>query len=125
MDKEQLKQRTKKFAHRCVKLALCLPASVLGNHVRQQLIRCSTSVGANYRAVCMAQSKATFIAQQAIVLEEADESCFWMEFIIDELLIVRKKVVPLLEEGKQLVAIFVASQKTARRRGKAVRENVE
>ena len=114
MDKEQLKKRTKQFAHRCVKLALALPNSCLGGHIKGQLIRCSTSVASNYRAACIAQSKASFISKLAIVIEEVDEACFWMEFIIDEQLISRAKVSPLLEESKELTAIFVSSRKTAR-----------
>ena len=114
MDKEQLKERTKTFAHRCVKLALALPEKVLGNHIRGQLIRCSTSVAANYRAACIAQSKASFISKLSVVVED-DEACFWMGFAIDEKLINKTKVVPLLEEAQQLVAIFISSRKTARR----------
>jgi len=81
---EALKNRTKQFAHRCVKLAAVLPQTYLGRHIQGQLIRCSTSVAANYRATCIAQSKASFLSKLSIVLEEADESYFWLEFIIDE-----------------------------------------
>jgi four helix bundle protein len=115
MNEEELKNRTKTFAHRCVKLALALPKNVLGNHISGQLIRCSTSVAANYRAACIAQSKASFISKLSIVIEEADEACFWLSFAIDEKLINKTKVVPLLEEAQELVAIFISSRKTARR----------
>ena len=71
-----LKDRTKDFAHRCVKLAVSLPESYLAHHIRKQLIRCSTSVAANYRAACLAHSKAAFASKISIVIEEADESCF-------------------------------------------------
>jgi four helix bundle protein len=84
LDAEELKKRTKRFAHRCVKLAVALPKSALGNHIRTQLIRCSTSVAANYRATLLAQTKALFISKISIVIEEADESEFWLEFIMDE-----------------------------------------
>jgi four helix bundle protein len=77
MDDLELKQRTKEFGHRCVKLALELPNGQLGKHISGQLIRCSTSVAANYRASCIAQSKASFISKLSIVLEESDESSFW------------------------------------------------
>ena len=87
----------------------------VANHIRGQLIRCSTSVASNYRAVCVAQSKASFISKLSIVLEEADESFFWLEFIIDEELLKKELVDPLLEEAKELTAIFVASRKTARK----------
>lgn len=87
MNKDELKKRTKTFAHDCVKLAVMLPHSYLGKHTGGQLIRCSTSVAANYRAACLAQSKAAFISKISIVIEEADEAEFWLEFILDEKLI--------------------------------------
>jgi four helix bundle protein len=111
--REQLKSRTKKFAHECVKLTQFLPNIYLGNHLKGQLIRCSTSVAANYRATCIAQSKPSFIAKISIVIEEIDESAFWLEFIIDEKLIGEEKVIPLLNEARELTAIFIASRKTA------------
>ena len=90
MDAGELKKRTKEFAHRCVKLALALPKTVLGNHIKKQLIRCGTSVAANYRATLLAQTKAAFISKISIVIEEADESEFWLEFIMDEKLMERQ-----------------------------------
>ena len=114
MKSDELKKRTKEFAHRCVKLSMELPETVLGRQVRKQLIRCSTSVASNYRAVCIAQSRASFISKLSIVLEEADESHFWLEFIIDENLLKRKPVEPLLKEADELIAIFITSRKTAR-----------
>ena len=112
---DELKARTKDFAHRCVKLAMSLPNTPLGNHIRGQLIRCSTSVASNYRAACNAQSKAGFIAKISIVIEEADESYFWLEFIIDENMIKKDLVDPLFKEADELTAIFIASRKTARK----------
>ncbi len=112
---EELKTRTKEFAHRCVKLAMALPNTPLGNHIGGQLIRSSTSVAANYRAACIAQSKASFISKLSIVIEEADESYFWFEFIIDENLLKNNLVEPLLKEADELTAIFIASRKTARK----------
>jgi four helix bundle protein len=114
MDADDLKDRIKDFAHRCVKLALALPNTALGNHIRGQLIRCSTSAAANYRAVCIAQSKPAFVSKLGITIEETDESCFWMEFIIHEKLLQEKKVLPLLQEGRELTSILVSSRKTAR-----------
>ena len=113
MNSHELKIRTKQFAHRCVKLAVTLPNTYLGNHIKGQLIRSSTSVASNYRAVCLAQSKASFIAKISIVLEEIDEACFWLEFVIDEALIEKTLVEPLLQEAIELTSIFVASRKTA------------
>lgn len=112
MDREELKKRTKDFAHRCVKLALALPDTVLGKHIRIQLIRCSTSVASNYRAACIAQSRASFVSKLSIVIEEADESSFWLEFIIDEKLLRKRQIEPLLNEAKELTSIFVSSRKT-------------
>jgi four helix bundle protein len=113
MDREELTERTKEFAHRCIKLAMALPETALGKHLRRQVIRCSTSVAANYRATCLSQSKASFIAKLSIVLEETDESAFWLEFIIDENLLKENTVKPLLQEAEELTAIFASSRKTA------------
>jgi len=118
VDEKELKQRTKDFAHRCVKLALALPKTQLGNHISGQLIRCSTSAAANYRATCLAQSKAGFTAKLSIVLEESDETAFWLEFIIDEEMMKEERVMPLLNEANELTSIFYASRKT-------VKENIK
>lgn len=111
-----LKERTKEFAHRCVKLSLALPKNYLGEHIKRQLLRCSTSVASNYRVACVAQSKMDFASKLSIVIEEADESCFWMEFIIEEKLLDEKKVAFLLDEANQLTAIFITARKTAKDR---------
>ncbi|NJX16507.1 four helix bundle protein [Tamlana crocina] len=108
-----LKSRTKKFAHDCVKLAISLPNTFLGNHIKGQLIRCSTSVAANYRATCLAQSKRSFISKISIVIEEVDESYFWIEFLVDEQIISRENCKSLLNEANQLTRIFISSRKTA------------
>ena len=118
MNKDELKHRVKKFAHRCIKLCAKLSNTPLGRHISGQLIRSSTSAAANYRAVCIAQSRATFIAKLAIVIEETDESYFWVEFAADEKLVKKEQVDDLLQEAQELTAIFVASQKTARRNKK-------
>ena len=112
MTKEDLKKRTKTFAHACVKSAVFLPNNTLGNHVRGQLIRSSTSVAANYRAVCVAQSKPSFASKLSIVIEEVDESGFWLEFMLEEGLLEKERILPLLNESAQLTAIFIASRKT-------------
>ena len=79
------------------------------------MIRSSTSTAANYRAACIAQSKAGFISKLSIVIEESDESSFWLEFIIDEELLPKAKVSPLFKESEELTAIFFSSRKTARK----------
>ena len=118
MNREELTERTKEFAHRCVKLALALPDTSLGIHIRRQLIRCSTSVAANYRETCLSLSKAGFTAKLSIVLEETDESAFWLEFIIDENLIKKKLLKPLQQEAEELTAIFASARKTASTKNK-------
>ena len=80
-----------------------------------QIIRAATSVAANYRATCLAQSKPAFIAKMSIVLEEADECAFWLEFIIDEMLLNKTQVENLLNESIELTKIFAKSRKTARK----------
>jgi len=114
MDPDELKDRMTNFAHRCVKLTLALPQTALGKHIKDQLIRCSTSAAANYRAACLAQSKPHFVSKLGIVIEECDESCFWMEFIIDEQLLRKQRVLPLLQEGRELTSMFISSRKTTR-----------
>ena len=115
VNEDILKKRTKDFAHHCVKFALSLSKSILGNHLASQLIRCSTSVPANYRSACLAQSRASFIAKISIVLEEIDEAVFWLEFIRDERLGFKKDLLPgLIDEANELKAIFYTSRKTAR-----------
>ena len=116
MDAKELKKRTKEFAHRCVKLAITLPKTDLGTHIRKQLIRCATSVAANYRATLLAQTKAAFISKISIVIEESDESEFLLEFVIDEKLIQKKRVLPLFNEAHELTSIFVSTRKTAQKR---------
>ena len=113
-----LKIRSKEFSHRCVKLALALPNTYLGNHIKGQLIRSSTSVAANYRATCLAQTKASFISKISIVIEEVDESFFWLEFIIDEKLLKKEVVTQLLNEADELTSIFIATRKTAQKNKK-------
>ncbi len=114
MNKEELKERTKVFAHRCVKLCIALPKNDLGNHIKGQLIGSSTSIASNYRAACIAQSKSSFISKLSISVEESDECCFWLEFIINEKLLTKERVISLLREAEELTAIMVSSRKTAR-----------
>ena len=111
--KNDLKHRTKIFAHNVVKLASILPDNYLSNHIKKQLIRCSTPVAANYRATCIALSKRSFISKISIVIEEIDESHFWLEFIIDEKLLPSSNCKSLLNEADELTRIFISSRKTA------------
>jgi four helix bundle protein len=84
--------------------------------MRAQLIRCSISAAANYRATLLAQTKALFISKISIVIEEADETEFWLESIMDERLMARKRVLPLFKEAHELSSIFITTRRTAQRR---------
>jgi len=87
----------------------------LGRHIGRQLIRSSTSVAANYRSACISQSKAAFLSKVGIVVEEADETSFWIEFLMEEGLLPERLVQELLREARELVSIFVVTQKTLRK----------
>ncbi|MBA4389035.1 MAG: four helix bundle protein [Verrucomicrobia bacterium] len=113
MNPDELKERTKQFALRTMKLADSLPKTPSGRVVAMQLASCGTSVGANYRAACRGRSKAEFVAKLGIVVEEADESVYWIELASEGKLVAAKLVGPLLTEAKELTAIFTASRKTA------------
>jgi len=121
MDAEDLKKRTKSFALRILKLVAALPDTVQGRTVSGQLVRAGTSVGANYRAVCRARSKAEFIAKVGTVLEEADESAFWLELAIEGDLLRADSVQPLLDEANELVRIMASSRITASSRARSTK----
>ena len=108
-----LKTRSNNFAHSCVKMALSLPVNVLGLHIQRQLIRAATSVAANYRSASLGLTKKVFISKLSIVIEEADECIFWIEFSLKEGLLKPEDVAANLKEAKELTAIFIASRKTA------------
>ncbi len=113
MNAEELKGRTKQFALRILKLVVSLPNTVEGKAIRGQLVRSGTSVGANYRAACRGRSKAEFIAKLGVVEEEADESAFWMELIIESGLLKQPLVEPLLKEANELAKIMARSRISA------------
>ena len=115
MDQEELKHRTKQFALRIMKLVGALPGTIVGKVVSGQLVRAGTSVGANYRAACRARSSAEFAAKLGVVEEEADESGYWMELIVEDGLMPKTKVESLLSEANEIVAIIAASIKTVKR----------
>jgi len=116
VDENELKKRTKSFSLRIIKLVGALPKTVEGRAIGSQLIRSGTSVGANYRAACRGRSKPDFVAKLGIVEEEADESVFWMELIIETNMMKKELVEPLLQEANELVAIMTASRKSAAKR---------
>ncbi|MBS3993286.1 MAG: four helix bundle protein [Bacteroidetes bacterium] len=109
---KDLKERTKQFSLAILNTAEQLPLSISGKVVANQLIRSGTSVGANYRAVCRSRSNKEFIAKMNIVLEEADEVCFWLELINEKKWIPSEIIDINLKEANELTAIFVSSLKT-------------
>jgi len=112
---EVLKDRTKKFALRIIRVIRSLQPGLEGRIIGHQLLRSGISVAANYRAVCRARSRPVFLAKLSIVIEEADESAFWLELLVDAGLIAESKLKDLKSEANQLVAIFNASRVTARK----------
>src|SRR6185295_9900637 len=113
MTPDELKKRTKQFALRILKLVAALPNTVQGRAIAGQLVRAGTAVGANYRASCRARSKPEFIAKIGIVEEEADESAFWLELIIEDGLLKAGSVQPLLDEANELTKIMASSRISA------------
>jgi four helix bundle protein len=111
---EQLRDRTKKFAVRIVRLFQALPKSTEAQVMGKQLLRSGTSVAANYRAVCRARSKAEFIARIGVVAEEADESVLWLELLEETQILTNRQLEEISTEARELAAIFSASVKTAR-----------
>jgi len=116
MDKEDLKRRTKQFALRVIRLVEALPRTRTAQVIGNQLLRSATSVAANYRAACRARSQADFVHKLGIVEEEADESLFWLEMVVETELMPAARVEDLIKEADELTAIFVASRKTAKKR---------
>src|SRR4051812_44010289 len=116
MNRKILQERTKQFNVDIIKLCETLPRNAAGYEIAKQIIRSSGSVGSNYRATVRAKSKADFIYKVEIVLEEADESLYWLEVIKAAKLTSAKELDRLVDEANQLTAIFVATDKTAKSR---------
>jgi four helix bundle protein len=115
VDKEELKQRTKQFALRVVRLVEALPRGQTADVLGRQLLRSGTSVGANYRAACRAKSTADFVAKMGIVEEEFDESVYWMELLVEAGIVKVERLESLMKEGNEILAITVASINTAKK----------
>jgi four helix bundle protein len=113
---EELKKRSKHFAVRIIRLFQALPKSDVARVLGRQLLRSGTAVAANYRAVCRARSKAEFVAKIGVVVEEIDESVLWLELLVETDIVPLARMESLLAEAKALLAIFAASQHTARSR---------
>ena len=115
MNKDDFKLRTRQFAVRAIKLVEALPQGRSADVIARQLLRSATSVGANCRAACRARSTAEFLSKMGIVEEEADECVYWLELIADSELLPVTRLQEILDEAKQIVAMTVASIKTARK----------
>ena len=114
MTPKELKDRTKRFAVSVIRFCRELPPTLDGRRLGQQLLDAATSVAANYRAACRARSRAEFIAKLGTVLEEADESLFWLELMVDAEVVTPARAERLLKEADELTAIFTTSVKTAK-----------
>jgi four helix bundle protein len=114
MDQEEMKTRTKEFAKRVINLCRQLPESRESRLIGGQLFRSGTSVGANYRAACRGRSKADFVSKVGIVLEEADESLYWLEILSESGVVKVELVKSLMAEANELISIFVVTLKTAK-----------
>jgi four helix bundle protein len=112
----ELKDRTKDFALRVVRLVESLPRGITADVMGRQLLRAATSVAANYRAACRGKRRADFIAKMGIVEEEADECALWLELIAASALLPTGKIAALQTEASALTAIAVKSIRTARTR---------
>lgn len=116
MDEEAFKDRTKKLALRAIQFVEGLPKSTTGDIIGRQLLRSAMSIGANYRAACRGKSTADVISKLSIVEEEADETVYWLEVLIESGIVPEAQVTELLKETNEIVAMTVASIKTLRAR---------
>jgi four helix bundle protein len=112
MDESEFKRRTKQFAIRVIRLSQSLPTEREADVLGRQLLRSGTSVGANYRAVCRAKSRPDMLAKLAIVEEEADESIYWMELLVESDLVSERRLASLKQEAEEILAMIVASIRT-------------
>jgi len=115
MEKKDLKERTKKFALKVIKVVEMLPRGRIADILGRQLLRSGTSVGANYRSACRARSTADFISKMGVVEEEADETIYWMELLNEAGLVRKDDLISLLDEANQILAITISSIKIARK----------
>ena len=116
MDERVFKDRTKKLAPQIIELVEELPNRRTADVISRQLLRSATSVGANYRSACRGRSTADVLSKLAIVEEEADESIYWIELLVEAHIIAESRVTELTSETNEIVAMTVASIKTLRKR---------
>lgn len=115
MDEREFKQRTKRVALRVIRVVEALPSTKAADVIGRQLLKAGTSVGANYRAACRGKSPADMKHKLAIIEEEADESVYWLELLVEADLMPANRLSELIQEFNEIVAMVVASQKTLRR----------
>jgi four helix bundle protein len=115
MNEAQFKERTKSVALRVIRLVDSLPRNRSADVIGRQLLRSATSVGANYRAACRAKSRKDMVAKLGLIEEEADESIYWLELIVESALMQKGRLTALLDELNEILSMVVASQKTMRR----------
>ena len=113
---EQLRERTKAFAKRMIRLSPALPRSMEAQVIAKQLVRSGTSVGANYGAACRARSRNEFVAKLGIVVEEADETIYWLELLGESEIVPMHCLREVVAEEHELTDIFTAAQHTIRSR---------
>ncbi len=113
---DALRKRTKAFAIRIVKLSQALEKTNTGRTLGRQVLRSGTSVAANYRSACRARSRAEFVSRMAVVVEEADETVFWLELLVEAGLVPRKRLEALIKEANELLALSAASHRTAKQK---------
>ena len=116
MDENLFKRRTKQQALRIITVVEVLPKNRTADVIGRQLIRSATSMGANYRAACRGKSTADVIAKLRIVEEEADESAYWMELLIESGLLPKARLSELFQETNEILAMTVASIRTLQKR---------
>lgn len=114
MTPDEMKMRTKAFALRVMKLVDAIPRGLAGQVVGRQLLRSATSVGANYRAACRAQSRAEFAAKLSTVVEETDETLYWLELLEESGMFNKGALAELRKEANELLSIAISSRKTSK-----------
>ena len=114
MTPEQLRSRTKAFASRIIRMQTALPHTSAARVIGDQVLRSATAIGANYRAACHARSRAEFIAKLGIVVEEADETIYWLELLAENAIVEPSRLRELVREAQELAAIFSAARRTSK-----------
>jgi four helix bundle protein len=110
-----LRERTKAFALRTICMVSALPRSLAADVIGRQVLRSGTSVGAHYREACRGRSVAEFISKMEGALQELDETAYWLELLAESGIVTPKRLADLLQEADELIAIFTASVRTAKR----------